>query len=495
MTDISPLRSLYLQQRAYASDRQSDIELAADGFLTGSQIVMDDLIHSRAFFHVPITQEDTVANWKNLLVLALMAEQADFPFVAQKIHTLLQQPWNQESQYLRALIALCQIQAKITPLDVTPTLLISGAALIPLTEYAPWQDLPYAPHHAEFAVFLSLIAFDAKDKQLQQKALQIAHWQLNTLALDFSPVAGLYMQEREGAIALQLLWNYLLFLTASRLCGENTFETAAQAQLNHLLTLPQPLLGSIHPLFPLIEKLINKYSNATAFAEILQLSEKIFDPHMALVGRRFANHHAICTLHGGNTGMGSYRSEDIQIINYGPQYLPLGECRGFGIEGNEHTDHHARKTQIDQNDNGFSLKGCVRMVDEPSSDGMGGFRGIWLETAQEYHERSLHINTQMLGFSNWDGVAFSFFIKAKKCHIENGVSLNARSLNRFDGTVSSVTLQGDKHQLVLKARHSGGSMQIIPLAGGNNFWGADFLVAYLLEPGQSAYGWEIVPGP
>jgi hypothetical protein len=37
-------------------------------------------------------------------------------------------------------------------------------------------------------------------------------------------------------------------------------------------------------------------------------------------------------------------------------------------------------------------------------------------------------------------------------------------------------------------------MQVIPLAGGDNFWGADFLVAYHLSQDQRNYQWHLGPG-
>jgi len=36
-------------------------------------------------------------------------------------------------------------------------------------------------------------------------------------------------------------------------------------------------------------------------------------------------------------------------------------------------------------------------------------------------------------------------------------------------------------------------MQVIPLSGGENFWGVDFLAAYVCSDEQRHYSWQLTP--
>ena len=93
----------------------------------------------------------------------------------------------------------------------------------------------------------------------------------------------------------------------------------------------------IEPLWALIEKWLERFKSVPAAP--IELTEHICDPSTALVGYRSPAQHVICSLHGEHTGLGVLRYGAIDIVSYGPQYLPLGECQGFGIEGNALSDH------------------------------------------------------------------------------------------------------------------------------------------------------------
>lgn len=490
--ELCSVQSLYLRQSSNPVDSISDMEFAVDAFLNGCAVDIEELIDSRCFSLAPATPDHAAKNWKNLIALCLMGGGTHAPLLSQKVAHLLQQPWDQNSQYQRVLVALTQSLVGMTPLDAAPTLLPSGAAAFPQREYSPWLDLPYFPLHAEFAFFLCLLAHRSDRQDWKSAAALAAVWQLNALDLNFYPVVGLFTQEKQGAITNHLLWNYLLFKGMSCLLKEHSFEESARAQLKYLEAMQPQAMGRISALMPLLERQIPTHNSIDGR---MTLQEKIHDPHTALVGFRTSQHHAICTLHGGFTGMGSYRHQDVWITSYGPQYLPLGECQGFGIEGNSLTDHHARKSEIECGAATFSLRGCARLVDQPiqGQSEFGQFRGIWLETEQEYHEQKLHIRTHLLGFTSWEGVAFSFFVKANRCRLKDGNALNARSLNRFEGTIQDVVLEAEAGSVVLTSDLDSGTMHIIPLEGGSSFWGADFLVAFLLDPEKSKYGWQLSP--
>jgi hypothetical protein len=492
-----PLQAFY--QRMGSSTRSDCLEQSVQALFAHQPFQLDELIEERTLWQAPLSEEKIYTNWKILLNLTLLGylSQSSLTALADQLRLFLRQPWNQQSQYMRALVALNHALVGLPIPEVHPQLLENGAALIEIQEYYPWLALPYRPHQAEFGTYLCLLAFLTQRQDLKDVLQKFTNWQLNTLAHDYLPLCGLFVQEREGILHRHLLWNYLLFYGAAKLLGEGCFEHVAQTQLQHLEKLT-PQHFPIAPLFLLLEKILEQPVSPPSV--LLQLPEQIYDPSTSLVGQRTNQYHAICTLHGGYTGLGAFRVGDVEIVSYGPQYLPLSDCQGFGIEGNFLSDQGARKTHIERSSDHFSLKGCVRLVDQPQSDSsdvyslrLGQFRGIWFEMEQLVKGRQLELKTQCLGLNGWDGVAFSFFIKAKKCCLSNQVSLTSRTLSRYDGNIQLLTLEGYGSSIVLNALHQVGQLQVIPLGGGDNFWGADFLVAYVLDSSQSHYCWHMMP--
>jgi hypothetical protein len=225
----------------------------------------------------------------------------------------------------------------------------------------------------------------------------------------------------------------------------------------------------------------------------LALCERIFDPSTALVGYRSSKQHVLCTLHGVNTGLGHIRIGDVEIVNYGPQYLPLSDCEGFGIVGNTLSDQGIRRPLIEWNSNSFTIKGCVRLVDQPDALHKK-FRGIWVDIAQDFKRPHFYLNATFLSLDGWDSVVFSFFIKARRCCVySRPTPLLPRTLERYEGNIEPLILNGEHEQLILRAVSQEGRMQIIPLGGGDNFWGADFIISYILVPEVSDYQWYIGP--
>lgn len=488
-----PLQTLFQNQNFIIDSCLQPTTLAV---LRNEKIDLEEILESKSIWKAPLSENSVIDNWRSFLTTALINKLSSLPSqnISRKIYDLLNQPWNQQSHYLKTLIALSQRLADVSMLDIHLDLLDGGAVPLQMNEYCPWSALPFRPYHTEMSALLVLLTHLTQQEHLKTIVKRLASWHLNLLDSNFVPVRGLFVKEKDGSAGQHLMWNYLLFHSMSNLVGESKYEKASQVILQHIYQHFQDSPFVISPIFPLIEKMIEHSKIRNEIIEMpLQLSESILDPSMALVGIRKESSYVICTLHGNNTGLGSMRYEDVHIVNYGPQYLPLEECEGFGIEGNYLSEHGIRKSWIEVGKNSFSLQGCVRLIDQPlSTSSMGQLRGIWLETEQGFKNEQLTVTTNFLGFDGWDGVAFSFYVKAKRCAVESGMTLKPRSLNRYEGTVKPLALEGDKGIIHLVSSLEG-TMQIIPLGGDNNFWGADFLVAYFLKSNEKKYIWTLNP--
>lgn len=491
MLDLSALQSLFCHQIEEPSSFSQIVCQYIKRHTLPSPEILD---HCQ--WHEPLLSEDkAIDNWKQLLAVNLFCDLTHLysSELASKVRLFERHPWNQSSQYFRSLVALNHALAKMPIPEVGPHLLESGAALIELHEYCPWLSLPYTPHHFEFGIYLCFLALLTKRDDLHETVLRIAYWQLNTLDVEARPLSGLFVREKEGSSLNHLCLSYLLFRSAAILKEETPFAALAQSLLKSIQECLEQTKEKIDPLWALMEKWLNQHKILSSAS--LELPEHIYDPSTALVGYRSPTQHVICTLHGGHTGLGESRHGDIEIVNYGPQYLPLGDCQGFGIEGNSLSDHGIRRSMIERRRGSFILKGCTRLVDQPSSSSFEPkkFRGIWLEVAQEFKKPHFYLKTTFLGLDGWEGVAFSFFIKAARCKIQSQI-LHPLTLDRYEGKAHTLLLEGQEHLLELRPlAFKGTTMQVIPLAGGNNFWGANFLVAYLMTPDQRDYQWHIGP--
>ena len=492
MLALCSLQTLFQKQ---AVKSPSDFDRAAVQFLDRSTTLPEDIVEQCLWQEPLLSENKAIENWKRLLGFNILCTlgQSHQSEIAAKVRSFEQHPWNQSSQYFRSIVALNHAFAKMPIPEVGPHLLESGAALIDLHEYCPWLSLSYHPHHLEFGLFVCLLALLTKRQDLQEIVLKLAHWQLNTLDAEGKPLTALFVRENEGKSFNLSCLSYLFFRSASILSEETPFAAVSDAAMREIQENLEKQNDKIDPLWPLIEKWLEQFKVISRGP--LHLSEQIYDPSTALVGYRSSSQHVFCTLHGGHTGLGSLRYENIEIVNYGPQYLPLGECSGFGIEGNALSDHGMRRSVIEWRPHAFSLKGCTRLVDQPSFSPleMGKFRGIWLEVAQEFKKPHFYLKTSFLGLDGWESVAFTFFVKAERCRTQSQECLLPRTLERYEGPAQTLTFESQGSELVLRPLSFKGTMQVIPLAGGNNFWGADFLVAYLLSPDQRNYQWHIGP--
>jgi hypothetical protein len=487
-----PLQTLFQNQLTAPG---SLFENAVSRFFRFATPLPPDIVEECQWQEPLFSEELAVQNWKQLLAFNVLCNLAGSHCgeLAGKVRQFGRQPWNQSSQYFRALVALNHAFAKMPIPEAGPHLLESGAALIDLHEYCPWLALPYHPQHLELGIFLTMLALSTKRQDLEDIVLHMGQWQLNMLDYDAKPFPGLFVREKEGKLFEHLCLNYLFFRGVAVLKQETPFARAAESALACLQETFSPSQDRINPLWPLVETWLERYKIVSCGTA--QLSEHIHDPSTALVGYRSPQQHVVCTLHGEHTGLGAMRLGQVKIVSYGPQYLPLEDCQGFGIEGNALSDRGIRRSLIEWRPHSFSLKGCTRLVDQPASSPLESskFRGIWLDVAQEFKNPHLYLKTTFMALEGWDAVAFCFYLQADICQTQSQERLLPRTLDRYVGQAQTLTFKKQESELQIRCLSFKGSMQVIPLSGGCNFWGADFLVAYLLSPDQRQYQWHVGP--
>lgn len=133
--------------------------------------------------------------------------------------------------------------------------------------------------------------------------------------------------------------------------------------------------------------------------------------------------------------------EHISILAAGPQLYPLSNLRGFGV-----------------------------LVADPSGwSQCAAAPEIWFQAKNE----GSRLDLQFVGVQSdpFPHLAYVFYVKASQCRID-GQTYKPKSLNRYVGKADSIYFPD--FTLLSNAP----KIEMIPLSGGQDFFGADFLLAY-----------------
>jgi hypothetical protein len=156
---------------------------------------------------------------------------------------------------------------------------------------------------------------------------------------------------------------------------------------------------------------------------------------------------------GWQTAAGSARVGEVEIPAFGPHVAPLSDGELFGIGPGE--------------DGWF----CAHAAKE-----------VWLRVRGDAGDRSVNIYLDSVGVQPEKPIAFVFYIRADECRVDGRV-FKPRSLTRYSGTAEGVEFMA-KSSKMLFSTDPGLKIEIIPLAGDRDFWGASFLLAIWLPPFQ-----------
>lgn len=197
------------------------------------------------------------------------------------------------------------------------------------------------------------------------------------------------------------------------------------------------------------------------------------DENYGLALHRGEDHSLLCAATGCKSGIGAFLKEGCGVINMGPQFLPLGETDDFGIVG------RPAELQINHEDSRFSLSWRSPIAaTHPRETGLPHLKdaiysGMWALFNMTFREGTLCAEITIDGYRPLNTTLFSFFCKATLCQVGD-LSLRPCSLDRYEGPAQSITLHGQNNSLSLAISNP---IRVIPLAGGNAFWGSDFLIA------------------
>ncbi len=440
---------------------------------------------------------------RHLLALSLLTKLfPDFQkyqaAVAAQFQEIRQRSYFPGFQLSGAMIALIAFVLGLSVVMPRPELLPSGAAPVEVNGDWSWSNFPHPSVHAELGLIWALLGKISDNQECLLAAQRVAEWQVNTLDGWSRPLLGLFAQEKSSTLARQLTVNCLLFMAVS-----SPFASAQAEQLKQLfqenapIYIPAWLTLCAFWMEQLGIHAVQATPAAFALLGSASFGNVIYDPHTALVGHRDSQTSVVATLFGGNTGMGAFQGIDVGVVSYGPQVLPLGDCRGFGIERGFVLGRSIESDIVSTcQESGFSLQGKSRLVMPPEVACSAitfhnpAVNLSWIESRQRYEGKLLEITASFLSLTaDLKNLAFVFYVKSPLCVVDGLYRLLPQSLDRYQSASCRVDFKGEKTHLYLEAvgekegTEEGSRMEVIPLAGGDDYWGADFLVAYFFESG------------
>lgn len=203
-----------------------------------------------------------------------------------------------------------------------------------------------------------------------------------------------------------------------------------------------------------------------------EISYTYMDKELGILTKRDEAQAIGCFGSGCKSGMGFYLAGKGGVLNYGIQLKPLGDCAGFGLAG--------RGTKIEVADH--SLRSLCRIAaPHPRNTGIpwledSGFAGMWIESAYQIEKDRVTVAAELEGFRPLTDLLFTFFVRAEACYVAGSHKLKPRTLNRYQGPPQKVVF----HELTLWPESGFQSMEVVPLAGDESYWGADFMITLSL---------------
>ncbi len=288
--------------------------------------------------------------------------------------------------------------------------------------FFPWKALPYPLQHAK----LALAYLEMGRGDLAQKMVP---WQCATLDHAKRPITSLFLQER-GASNSEIEQTNRHFFDTFDYCWD----------------------------------------------EPLYLHEEL-----GFVSYKQPNSTLVCVGSGCKSGMGVSITGQGGVINYGPHLCEMWETHSFGLAG------RAEHFQFEKQEEGFELSYRTRLAAPHHRDtGIpylqdSGFSGLWLKCHQTYKGNALTTKAHIEGIYPKEGLSFSIYGKGDVCTVAKSHKLAPASLDRYEGPAQSVQMGGVTIEVGEQIEH----MEVIPLAGDESFWGANFLISLKMGKSQS----------
>ncbi len=394
------------------------------------------------------------------LVWRILKDAEPFSSLKKRFGDLFKQGYPDQLQLPKAYLSLIAHLLHLDPLQIQPQQFPNGTALLDTLGWCQSREIPEPIELAQLGVLWMILGVRLKNEVLQRAGLKIAIWNVHLLDAQGRPHLSTWSRARSFRPSTLSLWHHALFTIAYRLTGERGFFTLSELAkeqawdpeafpIKLMVLAPstmQPTLPSpYHPFAEEITVGIMKFANAD----------------MSLMAQ----------LSGWNSGLFSFHKNEVSIANAGPQVGSYDDVGKFGICRTLPAKNRAfQEITWEKTAYHCHLKGWTQLSALP----------LWIEMDARLQAGQASIEVVIQDKTVEAPLSMVLFLKCNKLILGGKHHLETGTLETYDGKALTLELQGPTEKMALHPDPAL-SMKVIPLAGGDHFWGAQFLVAFPLH--------------
>lgn len=394
------------------------------------------------------------------LVWKILKDAEELPALKKRFGKLYKKSYPESLQLPKAYLTLIAHLLHLEQPPLEPHQFPNGTALLDTLGCCEGKEIAEPIELAQLGVLWMILGVRQKNEVLQRAGLKVALWQIHLLDGQGRPHLSTWCRASAFRCSTLLLWNYVLLTIAYRISGEKLFAQLAektkeqawdpdafQLQLLHLVpsTLPPSIVSPFQPFSEEITVGLIKYAT----------------PEISFIAQ----------VSGWNSGLFSFHKKHVAILNAGPQMGAYDDLTKFGIKRTWGVKHRAfQDITWEKTAYHCHLKGWTRCSATP----------IWLEIDAKVQASQVTLHLKLQEKPLPEEATLLLFLQAEKLVLGGKHHLEPAALERYEGKSLPIELQGDGEKMVIQPEGIF-SMKVIPLAGGDHFWGAQFLVALTLE--------------
>ena len=238
--------------------------------------------------------------------------------------------------------------------------------------------------------------------------------------------------------------------------------TEVEARSNACSILAGALLG-IKTANPDLDNDLDLLALAIAAQEVRAPVESSLEEGR-VISYQHSNIKSCFCFEGKGSGIGACFFEKIKVVNFGPQVLDIAEMEKYGI------DYHSESGVfglIEQSQGEFCCRGWSRLL---------GDRDVWIEHEIRIQEDRLDVFVAIERIHSSKEFAECFFVVCDSVQVDQK-NVKQGSLERYRGFTKALELEKEGECVNISLENDV-ICQVIPLAGENHFWGANFLISF-----------------
>lgn len=363
--------------------------------------------------------------------------------------------------------------------------------------------LPHPVMSAELALIWFYLGVALAKEELLCSALHITHFLGELCDSRHRPFQALWTREAEFCKGSLLASFYLLFKTAFLVSKEAKLGALAAAFEKKIDNLALTSWGMCDPFFFALSLALAEKEETFSHSAPLQVSQGLGQKekasHLGFFRFDAAPFEAVLTASGVNTGLGTLHKREVNIISLGPHFYPLADAERYGLYRLGNRDQRGFKDiKVNEAEGRQEIAGWSRLVEAHGVlESKSSFSALspsnqWMWFRLQAEENGVNLTTYFPHVEEENPLAFVFFIEGDQVVIEGEPPLLPGVIERFSGKSCALRVFKGNDELQIVPQEGSAKMDVIPLAGKDHFWGANFLLAFEVAGTNQRLGWTFI---